>query len=87
MRRHAIHKSVSTGYGLHPALPSRNANEMPLGKLTRSADRMAYHTAPAMLTARPAAFQGSKMKSPKAKAPTIVMIAFFRLPAAGMRPG
>ncbi len=49
--------------------------------LTRSAERIAYHTAPAMLTASPVAFHGSKIKSPNAKAPTMVMMAFFRLPA------
>ena len=48
--------------------------------ITLSAERMAYHTAPAMLIASPAAFQVSKMKSPKANAPTIVMMAFLRLP-------
>lgn len=53
----------------------------PAKRLTLSALRMAYHTAPHMLTASPAALKGSKMKSPKAKAPTMVMMAFLRLPA------
>ncbi len=45
------------------------------------ADLAAYQMAPTMLIPRPTLFHTLKWKSPKANAPTIVMITFFRLPA------
>ena len=123
-------RTAAAEYSALKPAPARTCNK----QLTFRADRIAYHTAPPMLTASPTAFQSctearegvaqpvlqiappqpyeagkalapdrlhwlcstkgaartlpppshtSKMKSPKAKAPTIVMIAFFRLPARG----
>ncbi len=45
------------------------------------ADLAAYQMAPTMLIPKPTLFHTLKRKSPKANAPTIVMITFFRLPA------
>ena len=49
--------------------------------LTFMADLAAYHRAPIMLRPNPTLFHTPKRKSPKANAPTMVMITFFRLPA------
>ena len=45
------------------------------------ADLAAYQIAPSMLSTSPTLFQMLKRKSPKANAPIIVMITFFRFPA------
>jgi hypothetical protein len=55
--------------------------------LARNADLVAYQIAPVIDKHSPAALAGSKIKSEKAKAPTTVMTAFFKLPATDVIKG